>query len=185
MSISEEGLDVINWWLHHVQPSPNPIRMGEPNTTVTTEASFEGWGAHSHQVAPKWNWSCQCARASGHFTGLFFIPQHHIRILTDMAMAYIHNMGALDQNHAMLIWQWAQKREIWLSHTHTWQVKHNSRQKEQALPWPPRMEIKYTNLQNCLQRMWYTRRRYLCSSKQQKTQQICLMAAWTRGTSIG
>ena len=47
MSISPEGLDDIHWWLHHVQHTPNPIRTGEPNTTVTTDASLEGWGAHS------------------------------------------------------------------------------------------------------------------------------------------
>ena len=48
MSISSQGRDYISWWLTHMQSLPNPIRMGEPIDTLTTDASLEGWGAHVH-----------------------------------------------------------------------------------------------------------------------------------------
>ena len=43
-------------WLSHTHSSPNPIRMGEPNTTLTTDASLEGWGApvHTHMAGGRW-----------------------------------------------------------------------------------------------------------------------------------
>ena len=56
MSISHQGLQDIRWWLCHIQNSPNPIRMGEPNTAVTTDASLEGWGAHSDNVEAGGRW---------------------------------------------------------------------------------------------------------------------------------
>ena len=56
MSISPQGKDDILWWLSHIHSSPNPIRMGEPNTTLTTDASLEGWGTHVHTHTARGCW---------------------------------------------------------------------------------------------------------------------------------
>ena len=103
--ISQQGLQDIYWWLQHIHNSPNPIRMGERNSRVTTDASLEGWGAHSENVEASGRWLTH--ESNNHINVpelraiflalqcLNLFPDNHIRIFTDntTAIAYIRNMG--------------------------------------------------------------------------------------------
>ena len=64
--------------------------MGEPNTTVTTDASLEGWGAHSQNVEAGGRWRVE--DGNDHINvlelraiflalqSLVFVPNNHISI---------------------------------------------------------------------------------------------------------
>ena len=104
--------------------------MGEPNSTVTTDASMEGWGAHSENVEVGGRWLLD--ESKDHINvlelraiflalqSLVYVLDDHVRILTDhtTAMAYIRNMGGTRCNAvAKQIWEWAQHKHVWLGGT--------------------------------------------------------------------
>ena len=87
--------------------------MEEPNFTVTTDASLEGWGAHSENVEAGGRWVID--ESKNHINmleiraiflalqSLVFFPHDHVRILTDntTAMAYIIIWAGLCQSQVM------------------------------------------------------------------------------------
>ena len=134
MSLSVEGRADTLWWLNHIQSSPNPIRISEPNSVITTDASLEGWGAHDDSVATGGRWLD--SESDNHINvlelqaillgikSLVCKNKTHVRILTDntTAMAYIRNMGGTKSKPcnklSKLIWNWAEDNNIWLTVAH-------------------------------------------------------------------
>ena len=133
MSSSPDGRADITWWLLDINHSPNPIQMGEPNTTVNIDASLEGWGAHGNQ-ATRGRWLDQEAddrinalEPKAILLGLHSltrISQKHVRVLSDntTVMTQIRNMGGTRSKAcnkiACLIWSWTKEHRIWLTVAH-------------------------------------------------------------------
>ena len=135
MTISPAGLDDIIWWLNNITNSPNPIRISEPNTVITTDASLEGWGAHNErEIATGGRWletesdqHINALELQAILLGLQSLAKNtksHIRILTDntTAMAYIRNMGGTKSKPCnkitKQIWHWAEINKVWLTVSH-------------------------------------------------------------------
>ena len=104
MAISKEGKEDILWWLHNVRSSGRHIRIINPDCTLFTDASEEGWGAHVGDQATGGRWAQE--EAQDHINVLelraialglqsFWSGEKHIKVMTDSttALAYVKNMG--------------------------------------------------------------------------------------------
>lgn len=183
MSLSEESKQDINWWLQHLMTSPNPIRIWEAESTVVTDASMEGWGAHLGSVATGGRWLED--EKQNHINvlelrailiglqSLVYKKSTHIRILTDntTAMAYIRKMGGTRSSRcnelSKLIWQWAEERQNWLSVAHipgslNTIADYKSRNFHDHLEWSLNPEIFYDSLP----KLGNSRCRFVCIPKQ-------------------
>ena len=132
MWISHEGEADIRWWLKNYH-NPRKIRREDPDVELFTDASHAGWGAHTEELQTGGRWH---ATELTHINALelraicFGLKSlcrkkgQHIRIRTDSttALAYVKNMGGTKsvdcQQEALLIWEWAQEVEAWLTITH-------------------------------------------------------------------
>ena len=45
MCLSIEARDKLQWWIDSIEIAYNPIKRGEVNITLTSDASKQGWGA--------------------------------------------------------------------------------------------------------------------------------------------
>ena len=133
MWISTEGRDDIIWWRQNLTIS-RQIRRKEPDLELFTDASLEGWGAHTdtEQTGGRWHEDeithINALELRAILFGLKSLCKYryeiHIRIRTDSttALAYVKNMGGTKsddcQIQAKQIWNWAQEHDSWLSITH-------------------------------------------------------------------
>ena len=131
MRISPEGWEDINWWQEHIACSPSPIVVCKPKVQITTDASLQGWGAHSVEVATGGRWLPHEAEAHINvlelravllgLSSLIRQQNIHVHILSDnmTAVTYITKMGGTRStecnNIVRKIWCWAEKRNIWLT----------------------------------------------------------------------
>ena len=134
MQISEKARLDVKWWLDNIRNSGRPVDMGEPEVTVFTDASMEGWGAHIGTVTAGGRWTEKEARDHINVLELRAIllalqslcqePYKHIRIMSDntTAIAYVTHLGGVRSPEcnevACHIWNWAEQRDIWLSIGH-------------------------------------------------------------------
>ena len=134
MLLSDDSIREIHWWLSNVRQSGRPIRMGPPQLMLFTDASNEGWGAHLGETAIGGRWSekekeehINALELKAIQLGLEALCEGegvHIRIMTDSttAMAYIKHHGGVRSEPcneiAQQIWQWAERRDMWLSAAH-------------------------------------------------------------------
>ena len=134
MIVSADSKREIHWWLENIRKSGRPIRERGPDLTIYTDASNEGWGAHTGSSATGGRWSEE--EKSEHINvlelravqfGLESLCEEidsHIRIMTDntTAMAYINHQGGVRSDRcdqvAKEIWGWAEFKQNWLSAAH-------------------------------------------------------------------
>ena len=134
MTLSQESRDEIEWWLVNIGKSGRPVRRGEPDLVVYTDASMDGWGAHIEDKTAGGRWSKQ--EASDHINvlelraillglqSLCECTEKHIRKMSDntTAIAYIKRHGGVRSEQcnrvAQDIWKWAEERQVWLSGAH-------------------------------------------------------------------
>ena len=45
MTLSIEAKSGIQWWIDSISEAYNPVNYGDPDITMTTDASLSGWGA--------------------------------------------------------------------------------------------------------------------------------------------
>ena len=132
MWVSEGGVADIKWWLNNLD-NHRQIRQTQPDVELFTDASHQGWGAHteSQQAGGRWHESelkhINALELRAILFGLKSICKErnkHIRIRTDSttALAYVKNMGGSKSEdclrEALQIWEWAQEQQCWLSITH-------------------------------------------------------------------
>lgn len=132
MWLSEQGKADIIWWLENLKVSWK-IRRTNPDFELFTDASLEGWGAHTDHLntGGRWNPSelehINVLELRAILFGLKSLCKEqnkHIRIRTDSttALAYVKNMGGTRSescmNETRQIWDWAQSNNCWLSITH-------------------------------------------------------------------
>ena len=134
MQISDRARQDVIWWMEKVTQSEKHIEIVQPDVTVFTDASEQGWGAYMGDITTGGRWTYE--ESQSHINvlelkAIFFSlkslitrPCQHVRIMTDntTAMAYIKHMGgvrSLQCNEvAHEIWKWCEQRSIWLSIAH-------------------------------------------------------------------
>ena len=136
MKISWICKDDLKWWLHHIDTTKKPIRLGNPNVSLETDASMLGWGAvlNDHKAGGRWS----IEEASQHINvlelkavelGLKTLcssvkPHQGIKVLCDntTSVAYLKHKGgtkSFECNEiANNIWRWCEGRKIWLTVSH-------------------------------------------------------------------
>jgi hypothetical protein len=99
-------LEDINWWKLNLHKS-SPVNRGTPSISLTTDASFVGWGAEFNGQSTGGNWSLsELETANINFLELqavylglgCFLEEFydkHVKIFSDnsTAVAYINNFG--------------------------------------------------------------------------------------------
>ena len=133
--IPDEGINDISWWGNNILQSYGPISRNNPTVVITTDASSYGWGAvvGAHATGGHFT-SSEC---SSHINVLELkaalfgiqslceqVTNSHILIKIDntSAIAAINKMGSTKSipmdEEAHKIWEWAIKRNNWISATH-------------------------------------------------------------------
>ena len=157
MSLSQEGISEIHWWLDNIMTAESPIMRRNPQVVITTDACSTGWGA------------CRAGNRTG---GLFLeeeMDSHinileakavlfglkalcsnevgsHIKILSDNSatVGALNNMGSARSPELDAAikesWDWALQRDIWLSAAHipgklNVEADEESRKTESRLEW--------------------------------------------------
>ena len=135
MNITSSMKNELEWWLINVRNQKRIIDRANPDITVITDASTEGWGAVYNENKIGGRWLLQ--EKANHINYLELLAiflalqafckndrQLHVKIMTDntCALAYINNMGGIKSisldNLARDIWGWCIERDIWLSCFH-------------------------------------------------------------------
>ena len=107
MTLSEESLDEIKWWINNIHSvNGNPIRHDEETRYIQTDASLVGWGAVFDKIKTQGRWSE--SESGNHINvlelkAIFFalkslcknLSKVQICVYTDSAVAvsYINNKG--------------------------------------------------------------------------------------------
>jgi ribonuclease HI len=139
MTLSQNSLLDLVWWERHLSTLKAPIFVGQPDFTLFTDASKEGWGCFlpdsSIKFGGKWNskerqdhinvlelravlFALKSAEKLRSLAGM------HVRIMTDNSttMLAIRNQGSVRSlpcnKVSRDIWDWAVQRNIWLSSAH-------------------------------------------------------------------
>ena len=55
--LSWEAIEDLKWWVSAIPTAYNPISHGDPQVTMTTDASFIGWGCSLEEVTSGGNWT--------------------------------------------------------------------------------------------------------------------------------
>lgn len=120
------------WWSQNILSSSNHMRLdGEFSLEVFTDASRTGWGAYCNENRANGGW--KEVELSFHinylellavFMGLKCFASEAtncsilLRVDNTTAISYINRMGGIQFPHlhglAKTIWQWCEKRNIWL-----------------------------------------------------------------------
>lgn len=134
MHMSDKSINDLHWWKHNLPTAHKQICNTAPNMTLTTDASLSGWGA-VWEVSTGGVWSKTEKQAHINelelhavFLGLQTLFKNTtnsaIRVLTDntITVACINHMGGTKSlpcdKMAHDIWQWCEKRKIWLYGAH-------------------------------------------------------------------
>ena len=132
MEVTHEMKRELKWWGDNI--SLQGILRKNPQITLTSDASLEGWGCTclNEKTVGRWNEHESCHHINYlELLGAFFALQSFadkvcnksVQLLLDntTAVSYINNMGGKQpQLNALAsdIWHWCLKRQIWLSSSH-------------------------------------------------------------------
>ena len=132
LAINVEMKMQIKWWKNNLRDSCKHINIGNPQITITTDASGSGWGAHLDQFDTAGIWSEMEYEYHSNNKELLAILygleslckdifDMHVLIRSDntSAVAHVNHMGGirsdLSDKIAQQIWHWAISHRIWLS----------------------------------------------------------------------
>ncbi|PFX17356.1 hypothetical protein AWC38_SpisGene18321 [Stylophora pistillata] len=106
MTLSAQSKTELTWWIVNVLTASKPIRHGNPDLSLTTDASKLGWGAVCGETSTGGFWSLEEQRYHINFLELKAVllglkslcgafSEKHILVQTDntTAVAYINAMG--------------------------------------------------------------------------------------------
>lgn len=132
MSLSAESIADLHWWCRSILTAYNPTSHGEPQLTMTTDASLIGWGCSMQEATAGGNWTPVEAKHHINYLEMFAvflalkcfteqISGKHIKVLIDntTAVACINQMGTCHskQNNSLVyqIWNWCISRHVWIT----------------------------------------------------------------------
>ena len=136
IALSVEAKDKLRWWLAHLNAwNGRALLRPSPDVIIETDASRTGWGAVCQGVTTGGLWSqmeqklhINCLELlAGCFAVKSFTKDRlcvHVRLRMDnvSAVAYINRLGGtrslILSNLALALWDWALKRNIFLSAEH-------------------------------------------------------------------
>ena len=134
MTLSTQSKTELTWWVNNVLTASKVISHGNPDLTLTTDASNVGWGAVCGDTSNGGFWSLEEQRNHINFLELKVLlglkslcggfSDKHILIQSDntTTVAYINAMGGIKSipcnDMATMIWEWCQTQNLWLSATH-------------------------------------------------------------------
>ncbi len=137
MKLSQKVRNELSWWLQNLASVSAEIFTGQPNDTIFTDASNDGWGCHAPSFGDKfggrWNddekqYHINVLELLAILYSLRALDRHlhdmHLRIMTDntTAMLCIRNQGSVHSwqcdNVTRQIWELAIDRNLWLSTAH-------------------------------------------------------------------
>ena len=135
MTLSVQSKTELAWWVNNVLTASRPISHGNPDLTLTTDASNVGWGAVCGDTSTGGFWSLEEQRYHINFLELKAVllglkslcgafSKKHVLIQSDntTTVVYINAMGSIKSlpcnEMATMIWDWCLNHNIWLSATH-------------------------------------------------------------------
>lgn len=135
MTLSTPSRTELTWWVNNVPHASKAISHGNPDLTLTTDASNMGWGAVCGNNSTGGLWSLEEQRNHINYLELkavllglqslcSVINGKHILVQSDntTTVSYINAMGGIKSipcnDMATIIWEWCIQRNIWLSATH-------------------------------------------------------------------
>ncbi|XP_074624357.1 uncharacterized protein LOC141882292 [Acropora palmata] len=135
MSLSGQSKAELTWWVNNILTASKPISHGNPDLTLTTDASNVGWGAVCGDTSKGGFWSPEEQRYHINFLELKAVlldlkslcgvfSEKHILVQSDntTTVAYLNAMGGIKSipcnEMATMKWDWCLKHNIWLSATH-------------------------------------------------------------------
>jgi hypothetical protein len=135
MSMSQESITEVKWWITSLPEAYNPINHGEVEVTISTDASLTGWGACIDTTTTGGSWTPD-ERANDinylEILAVFLALQSfssavagkHVKLLVDNTTAVfsINNMGTCHSkaNNTLVakIWEWCIINNTWLTVAH-------------------------------------------------------------------
>lgn len=136
MNITNEMKLELKWWSDNIHDQKRVIDRNNPEITIQTDASKEGWGAvlNKNKTGSVWN----KIERDNHINylellAIFYALKSfknelknicHVKIMTDntTAVSYINKMGGvkseLCNDITKKIWFWCIEHEIWVTATH-------------------------------------------------------------------
>ena len=135
MSLSLEAKNDLKWWVKELDTTYNLINHGDPQVTMTTDASLIGWGCCIETVTSGGNWTPEEAQHDINYLEMLAvflalksfsntISGKHVKLMVDntTAVTTINQMGTchswLNNQLAHQIWMWCIDHRIWLTVTH-------------------------------------------------------------------
>ena len=136
MYISKESKKCIAWWINNIETAHRPIVYGPMTRRIETDSSLLGYGGHevTNDVEFSGIWSKEDKKYHINYLELkaaflclkFFCDNasnEHIHLFMDstVALKYISKMGGrkpLLNSLAKQIWEWCERRNIWISAFH-------------------------------------------------------------------
>ena len=163
MTLSAQSKTELTWWIDNVLTASKPISHGNPDLTLTTDASNLGWGAVCGGTSTGGFWSLEEQGNHINFLELKAVllglkslcsafSGKHILVQSDntTAVAYINAMGGIksipSNEMAIVIWDWCLNHNIWLSATHipgskNIQADKESRVLKESTEWSLSLEV--------------------------------------------
>jgi len=135
MTLSQMAKREFTWWIENIDMASRPIMFGNPDITITTDASNLGWGAVCNRTKTGGPWVKDEAdfhinylEMKAVLLGLKSLCNNttgkHIRVQSDntTTVSYINEMGGIKSvlcnDMAQTIWAWCIDSNIWLSACH-------------------------------------------------------------------
>ena len=130
MTLSNEAVEDICWWANNVVDNCCLIRNSQPDLSIDTDASMQGWGAYlgDHTIGGRWLpeeqnhinvLELRAINLALHSLGKVMDVHVHIRTDNMTALHYVSKMGGVKSpacdEVARTIWGWAEARRSWLT----------------------------------------------------------------------
>ena len=135
MTLSVEAKQELSWWVSSAPHSYNVVSHGQPEVTLTTDASLVGWGCMLGETRTGGSWSPDEKSKHINYLELLavylalqsFTPQvtgKHVKVMVDnmTALSDINHMGTgkCKDRHQLVkdIWLWCMEHNVWLTAVH-------------------------------------------------------------------
>ena len=135
MCVSNDSISDIKWWIKSIPEVYNPISHGEAQITMSTDASFNGWGACIDTTTTGSNWAPEERAHDINYLEILAaflalksfssaIIGKHVKLQIDntTAVCSINNMGtchSVPNNKLVVqIWSWCINNNVWLCAVH-------------------------------------------------------------------
>ena len=165
MSLSTSDRECLDWWFHNLDSMYKPIITPDPQYTIYSDSSLEGWGFHDPQTGIKNGGQWPVCDQLCHINVLELkgalisvqsccknMTNKHVRLMSDSSTTVhcINNQGSTKSPEchqvARDIWFWCIERDIWISAAHipgtlNFLADEASRQFNDDLEWGLKPEI--------------------------------------------